>query len=111
MSSSDAELLVSIHRRLLRAEDAAGSEWDLEKHQNLEPGVKGAGEAGVMLLSRAHMLLSSIHGRSVSPEVQARLFWGRREQMPERLGNAGLNQLPETGFFSGGFSDPCITSL
>ena len=48
-------------------------------------GVKGAGEAGVMLLSRAHVLLSSIHGRSVSPEVQARLFWGRREQMPERL--------------------------
>ena len=72
-------------------------------------GVEGAGEAGVMLLSRAHMLLSSIHGRSVFPEVQARLFWGRREQMPELLGNAGLNQLLETGFFSGGFSDPCIT--
>lgn len=46
MSSSDAELLVSIHRCLLRAEDAAGSEWDLEKHQNLEPGWRGWGRRG-----------------------------------------------------------------
>ena len=49
MSSSDAELLVSIHRCLLRAEDAAGSEWDLEKHQNLEPGWRGWGRRGSSL--------------------------------------------------------------
>lgn len=46
MSSSDAEFLVSIHRCLLRAEDAAGSEWDLEEHQNLELGWRGRGRRG-----------------------------------------------------------------